>query len=414
MLLRALDRFFSNEAAGGILLMLSALAALLVANSSLYPVYESWLNSTLAITLEGDGLSKALILWINDGLMAIFFLLVGLELKRELLEGRLKNPRDVVLPGAAAAGGMVLPALFFLAFNWGNAETVNGWAIPAATDIAFAVGILALVGDRVPSSLRIFLLTLAILDDLGAIIIIALFYTAELSVDYLALAAIPLVGMFFLNRAGIHKTGPIILLGVIMWVFVLKSGVHATLAGVITAFFVPLKDRWGASPLHSMEDRLTPYVFYLIVPLFAFANAGVVLEGVSLSNLLDPLPLGIAVGLFFGKQIGVAGVTWLMVRLGLARRPYGATWLQIYGIACLAGIGFTMSLFIGGLSYTSNFYMNEVRIGVLLGSGLSALVGYLVLRFTPSEAVETAEVDAKGLAERQEELEARTGHGTAH
>ena len=384
MLLRALDRFFSNEAAGGILLILSAAAAMLVANSSLYPWYESVLSAKLAVTIEGQGVAKAMILWINDGLMAIFFLLVGLELKRELLEGKLKNPRDVVLPGTAAIGGMLAPALIFLAFNAGHPTTINGWAIPAATDIAFALGVLALAGPRVPSSLKIFLLTLAILDDMGAILIIALFYTADLSMDYLALAAIPLVGMLMMNRAGAHRVVPILLLGIVMWVFVLKSGVHATLAGVITAFCIPLKDRWGKSPLHSLEHALTPYVFYGIVPIFAFANAGVVLEGMKWSNLLDPVPLGIALGLFAGKQIGVFGVTWGMVKLGLARKPFGATWLQVYGVALLAGIGFTMSLFIGGLSYSDNLLMNEVRIGVLLGSGLSAVLGYLVLRYAPS------------------------------
>ena len=384
MLLRALDRFFSNEAAGGILLILSAAAAMLVANSSLYPWYESVLSAKLAVTIEGQGVAKAMILWINDGLMAIFFLLVGLELKRELLEGKLKNPRDVVLPGTAAIGGMLAPALIFLAFNAGHPTTINGWAIPAATDIAFALGVLALAGPRVPSSLKIFLLTLAILDDMGAILIIALFYTADLSMDYLALAAIPLVGMLMMNRAGAHRVVPILLLGIVMWVFVLKSGVHATLAGVITAFCIPLKDRWGKSPLHSLEHALTPYVFYGIVPIFAFANAGVVLEGMKWANLLDPVPLGIALGLFAGKQIGVFGVTWGMVKLGLARKPFGATWLQVYGVALLAGIGFTMSLFIGGLSYSDNLLMNEVRIGVLLGSGLSAVLGYLVLRYAPS------------------------------
>ena len=383
MLLRAIDDFFDSETSGGIVLMLAAVAAMLVANSSLYPAYDGILSSYFAITLNEEGVAKPLILWINDGLMAVFFLLVGLELKRELLEGKMKNPRDVILPGAAAVGGMIVPALIYLIFNWSNPVTVGGWAIPAATDIAFALGVLALVGDRVPSSLKIFLLTLAILDDMGAIIIIALFYTADLHLDYLFLATIPLVAMYLLNRAGVHRVAPIILLGMVLWVLVLKSGVHATLAGVITAFFVPLKDRWGKSPLHSLEHALSPYVFFLIVPVFAFANAGVVFSGMTLQSFLDPLPLGIGVGLFLGKQIGVFAITYALVKLGIARLPHGATWMHIYGISALAGIGFTMSLFIGGLSFVDPLLMNEVRVGVLAGSILSAIVGFTALRFAP-------------------------------
>lgn len=374
MLLRAIDRFFKHEASGGILLMLSAVAALLIANSSLYGAYDGALNSYLAVTLDGEGLKKPLILWINDGLMAVFFFLIGLELKREMLEGKLKNPADVVLPGMAAVGGMIVPALIFVAFNWGL-PSISGWAIPAATDIAFALGILALMGPRAPASLKVFLLTLAILDDLGAIVIIALFYTADLKVDYLFLALLPLAGLIYLNLKGAHRIAPAILLGTIMWFFVLKSGVHATLAGVITAFCIPLKDKWGKSPLHALEHGLTPYVLYLIIPIFAFANAGVVLTGITLSDLLAPLPLGIALGLILGKQIGVFGVTYLMIKGGMARMPNGANWLHIYGIACLAGIGFTMSLFIGGLSFADPTLMNQVRLGVLSGSALSALLG---------------------------------------
>lgn len=280
---------------------------------------------------------------------------------------------------------MVVPAVLYLAFNMSMPETVGGWAIPAATDIAFALGILALVGDRAPASLKVFLLTLAILDDLGAILIIAFFYTSELHLDYLFLATVPLFIMFLLNRAGVHRIAPIILLGTVLWVLVLKSGVHATLAGVITAFFVPLKDKWGKSPLHALEHAMSPYVFFLIVPIFAFANAGVVLSGLTLDQVFSPLPLGIALGLVVGKQIGVFGVTWLLVKLGIARRPHGATWLHIYGVSALAGIGFTMSLFIGGLSFEDITLMNEVRIGVLSGSIISALIGFGVLRFAPSE-----------------------------
>jgi len=379
MFLRALDRFFSHEASGGILLMLSALAAMIVANSALSGLYESVLGANFSILINGEGLSKPLILWINDGLMAIFFFLIGLELKREILEGKLKNPSDIILPGVAAIGGMALPALIFVLFNWNIVENISGWAIPAATDIAFALGILALVGSRAPASLKVFLLTLAILDDLGAIIIIALFYTAELKVDYLFLALLPLVGLLWLNIKGAHRVAPALLLGAIMWYFVLKSGVHATLAGVVTAFCIPLKDKWGKSPLHSLENGLTPYVLYLIIPIFAFANAGVVLKGMTFNDLLAPLPLGIALGLIVGKQIGVFGLTMLMVKTGIAKMPHGATALHIYGISCLAGVGFTMSLFIGGLSFADAEMMNQVRLGVLSGSIVSGILGYTAL-----------------------------------
>ncbi|MCT4611498.1 MAG: Na+/H+ antiporter NhaA [Pelagimonas sp.] len=379
MLLRAIDRFFGHEASGGILLMVSAGAAMIVANSSLSGAYEGVLGSYLAVTVNGAGLEKPLILWINDGLMAIFFFLIGLELKHELMDGKLKNPSDVVLPGMAAIGGMALPALFFLMLNWGDPSTVKGWAIPAATDIAFALGVLALVGSRAPASLKVFLLTLAILDDMGAILIIALFYTAELKIDYLFLALIPAALMFWLNMKRVHRVAPILLLGVVMWFFVLKSGVHATLAGVVTAFFIPLKDKWGKSPLHSLEHGLSPYVLYFIVPVFAFANAGVVLKGMTIADLFAPLPLGIAAGLVLGKQLGVFGITWVIVKMGLARMPHGATWLQIYGVACLAGIGFTMSLFIGSLSFDDADLMNQVRLGVLSGSLVSGVLGYAAL-----------------------------------
>ncbi|PTQ71244.1 Na+/H+ antiporter NhaA [Celeribacter persicus] len=403
MLLRKLEQFFDSEISGGIVLMVAAVAAMFVANSSLYPYYDGALSSYFTVQLGDTGLSKPLILWINDGLMAVFFLLVGLELKHELMEGKLKNPRDVVLPGMAAVGGMIMPALVYFALNISSPETHSGWAIPAATDIAFALGILALVGDRVPSSLKVFLLTLAILDDLGAILIIAFFYTAELHLDYLFLAVIPLAIMFYLNRSGIHRIAPIILLGTVLWVLVLKSGVHATLAGVITAFFIPIKDKWGKSPLHALENALSPYVFFLIVPVFAFANAGVVLSGVTLADVFSPLPRGIALGLILGKQIGVFGMTWILVKFGVAKKPFGATWLHIYGVAALAGIGFTMSLFIGGLSFEDAFHMNEVRIGVLSGSIISAIIGFVVLKLAPAAdakpALKEAEVTASEVQE---------------
>jgi NhaA family Na+:H+ antiporter len=385
MLLRVLDRFFSHDASGGILLIISALAAMLIANSIYFPYYDGALTSQFSVLINGEGLSKPMILWINDGLMAIFFFLVGLELKREMLEGKLKNPADVILPGLAAVGGMVVPALIYLAFNWSTPANISGWAIPAATDIAFALGVLALIGARAPAPLKVFLLTLAILDDLGAIIIIALFYTSTLKVSYLLYALIPLAIMIWMNLRGQHRMAPMILLGVILWILVLKSGVHATLAGVITALCIPLTDKWGKSPLHSLEHALAPYVLYLIVPIFAFANAGVVLTGISLSDLFAPLPMGIAMGLILGKQIGVFGATYITVRMGFARLPQGVTWAHIYGLSCLAGIGFTMSLFIGGLSFSDAEMMNQVRLGVLSGSIISAILGYVVLMSTTSK-----------------------------
>ncbi len=390
MLIAAINRFFRHEAAGGIMLMLAAFTALLVANSPLAAGYNFLLETQGAITMNGKGIEKPMVLWINDGLMAVFFFLIGLELKREFLEGKLKNPRDVILPGAAAVGGMAVPALIFAYLNWDNPETLSGWAIPAATDIAFALGILALIGARAPSSLKVFLLTLAILDDIGAIIIIALFYTANLKVHFLGMALIPLAALFVLNHMKIHRTGPFVLLGIVMWVLVLKSGVHATLAGVVTAFFIPLYDRWGKSPLHSMEHALTPYVYFFIVPVFAFANAGVVLSGLSLSDLADPLPLGIILGLVLGKQVGVFGVTWLIVKTGIARLPHGANWMHVYGVACLAGIGFTMSLFIGGLSFDNPELMNHVRLGVLGGSLVSGVLGFVVLMLASPASETTA------------------------
>ena len=373
------SRLTRHEAAGGVALMLAALLAMAVANSSLNDSYQALFNTKLSILIDGAGLSKPLILWVNDGLMAIFFFLIGLELKREMLEGKLRNPRDIILPGFAALGGMALPALIYVAINWNSPSTLRGWAIPAATDIAFAVGVLALLGKRVPASLKVFLLTLAILDDLGAIIIIATFYTAKLNLTYLALTLLPLAGLWLHHRVRAHRIAPLILLGAILWVLVLKSGVHATLAGVITAFFVPLKDRFGKSPLHALEDGLTPYVTFLIVPLFAFANAGVVLAGMTLADLAAPLPQGIALGLLLGKLTGVFGFTWLLVTSGMARVPHGATWLHLFGVAALAGIGFTMSLFIGSLSFTDLAHMNAVRLGVLTGSIASACLGVAIL-----------------------------------
>lgn len=379
MLLRMFDRFFRHDASGGVLLMMSAIAAMIAANSPVAGQVNDILGAKFSILINDQGLSKPLILWINDGLMAVFFLLIGLELKREMLEGKLRNPRDIILPGMAALGGMAVPAVIYAGINWSNPETLSGWAIPAATDIAFALGILALIGTRAPVALKVFLLTLAILDDLGAIIVIALFYTAELKVEYLIYALVPLVAMWWLNMRQTHRIAPILLLGTVLWVLVLKSGVHATLAGVATAFFIPMKDKWGKSPLHSLEHGLAPYVFFMIVPIFAFANAGVALEGMSADALMAPVPLGIVAGLVLGKQLGVFGLTFLTVKAGLAQLPHGVSWIHIYGVSALAGIGFTMSLFIGSLSFSNPALMNDVRLGVLVASGLSAVIGATVL-----------------------------------
>lgn len=380
-----IEKLFQHEAAGGIVLMLATVLAFLTANSSLSTLYTDVLDTKFSVLLGDDGLSKPLILWINDGLMAVFFLLVGLELKREIVEGRLKKPANVVLPGVAALGGMLVPALIFLAFNWSDGGTAKAWAIPTATDIAFAVGVVALLGTRVPAGLKIFLLTLAILDDLGAILVIAIFYTEHLKTHYLLLALIPIALMLLRNLTGGHRLAPTLILGTVLWVLVLKSGVHATLAGVVTAFFIPLKDRYGKSPAHALEHALHPYVMFLIVPIFAYANAGVNLSGMGIGDLFQPLPLGIALGLVLGKQLGVFGATWAMVKLGVARLPAATSWVQLYGIACLAGIGFTMSLFIGSLNFETDDKMNAVRMGVLAGSLISAVLGYTVLRIARTD-----------------------------
>jgi NhaA family Na+:H+ antiporter len=317
----------------------------------------------------------------------LFFLLVGLEIKRELAEGALSTWPRRALPGIAAAGGMIVPALIYAALNAGSPETLRGWAIPAATDIAFALGVLALLGSRAPISLKIFLTALAILDDLGAVLIIAFFYASELSLTYLGLAALTLAALFALNRTGITRLTFYLVLGAVLWVLVLKSGIHATLAGVALAAAIPLRSRGAVehahSPLHRLEHGLTPWIAFLIVPIFGFANAGVSLTGMTPSAMLDPVPLGVAAGLFFGKQIGVFGFAWIAIRLRLASLPARATWLQLYGVAALCGIGFTMSLFIGLLAFTDPKLQDEAKMGVLAGSLLSALVGWLIIRFSP-------------------------------
>jgi NhaA family Na+:H+ antiporter len=377
-----LREFLRLEAASGILLVIAAGLAMAMANSPLGHLYTALFDIPVSVYIGDLGIAKPLLLWINDGLMAIFFLLVGLEIKREIREGELSSRDQALLPCIAALGGMIAPAVIYAALNWGDDVALRGWAIPTATDIAFALGVLTLLGPRVPVSLKVFLTALAIIDDLGAIVIIALFYTANLSIESLALAAIALVVLFALNKMRVMRLSAYVLVGVALWVFVLKSGVHATLAGVALAMAIPTRDPDDPerSPLCEVEHRLHVWVAYGILPLFAFANAGVSLAGISLAALFEPLPLGIALGLFLGKQIGVFGATWLAVKTGIGRMPEGTNWAQIYGAAILAGIGFTMSLFIGTLAFHEVEQAAQVRIGVLGGSIVSALIGFFFLR----------------------------------
>jgi Na+:H+ antiporter, NhaA family len=383
--LQALREFLKLESAGGFLLLAAAVLALILSNSPLAPLYEALLHLPFGVTLGPFALEKSLLHWINDGLMAVFFFLVGLEIKREVLEGELSSARQVALPGLCALGGVAVPALFYLAFNWTTPETRAGWAIPAATDIAFAIGVLALLGNRVPEGLKIFLLALAIIDDLGAIVIIAIFYTADLSLLSLGLATLGILGLVLLNRLGVLKLAPYVLIGIFIWVCVLKSGVHATLAGVTLAFAIPLNVAGPreAAPLRRCEHALHPWVTFGIMPVFAFANAGVALGAVGIDALLQPVTLGIAGGLFIGKQLGVMLVAVLGTALGLFRLPERATWAQMYGVAVLTGIGFTMSLFIGTLAFAGPEAAAPLRLGVLAGSLLSAVLGYVVLRLAP-------------------------------
>ncbi|MFM0334548.1 Na+/H+ antiporter NhaA [Paraburkholderia strydomiana] len=375
--------FLKLESAGGLLLVAAAALALICSNSPLRQAYDGLLNIPVEIRFGSFALAKPLLLWINDGLMAVFFLLVGLEVKREVIEGELSTPAQIVLPVVAGLGGMVVPALIYFIFNRGNGAALNGWAIPTATDIAFALGVLSLLGKRAPVSLKIFLTAVAIADDLGAILIIALFYTAELSIAMLFWAAVAIVILIALNVQKVTRLAPYVMVGVILWVFVLKSGVHATLAGVAIAFAVPLKttNTKGAAPLHQLEHSLHPWVAFGVLPVFAFANAGVSFAGVTLTALAEPLPLGIAVGLFAGKLVGVFGASAILIRLDLAKLPEGAGWLQLIGVAALCGVGFTMSLFIGSLAFDGPDYFTPLRLGVIAGSALSGVTGYLLLRF---------------------------------
>jgi NhaA family Na+:H+ antiporter len=386
--------FLHSQAAGGIVLMAAAALAMLVAN------VDGWSQAYFhALHLEtGPVLSPkygpmTVHLWINDGLMAAFFLLVGLEIKREFVDGRLASWERRRLPVLAAAAGMAVPAAIYLFVTQGQAGLGDGWAIPAATDIAFAIGVLAILGKRAPTSLKLFLTTVAIVDDLGAVVIIALFYTAGLDLTSLALATGVVAVMFALNRAGLRRLPVYLLLAVVLWLFVFRSGVHATIAGVLAALTIPITRTPGApdsadSPLHRLEHGLHPWSAFLIVPLFGFANAGVSLEGMTAAILLEPLPLGIALGLFLGKQAGIFASIWIAHRTGFAAKPGWSSWPQIYGVSLLAGIGFTMSLFIGGLAFPGDALLaDEVKIGVLAGSLLSAVAGYLLLRFAPPRRV---------------------------
>ena len=380
--------FLKLESAGGIILMSAAVLALLLANSPLSAYYDLLLDVPVEVQIGTLEIRKPLLLWINDGLMAVFFFLIGLELKRELLEGELSQPGSILLPAAGAIGGIAVPVGIYVFFNLGNETYMQGWAIPAATDIAFALGIVKLLGDRVPSSLKVFLVSLAIFDDISAVAIIAIFYTADISLQALIVAAICLTVLTVMNRRGVVHISAYVWIGLIMWIAVLKSGVHATLAGVALAMFIPMRDPNDPdrSPLRSLEHDLHHIVAFFILPVFAFANAGVSFQGMGMNQLLHPVTFGIAAGLFVGKQVGVFGSAAVVIKLGLTKLPSGATWRGLYGISALSGIGFTMSLFIGSLAFESSG-INQIfdeRLGILIGSLLAGALGALVLRSLPA------------------------------
>jgi NhaA family Na+:H+ antiporter len=381
----AVQRFLRLESASGILLIIAMILALIAENSFVKPFYDALLETPVELRVGELHLAKPLLLWINDALMAIFFLLIGLELKREVLSGQLSSPSRIVLPAIAAMGGIAFPSLIYTFFNHGDDLAMKGWAIPAATDIAFALGVLALLGSRVPHTLKLFLLALAIIDDIGAIIIIAIFYSGALATSSLLMAAAAIAILAFLNFRHVTSIAVYLIVGIVLWIAVLKSGVHATLAGILLAFFIPLRGRKeeGVSPLESLENGLHPSVAFIILPIFAFANAGISLQGLSVLSVLEPVPLGIALGLFVGNQVGVFGSVWLAVKLRLARLPEGMGWMHLYGVSILCGIGFTMSLFISSLAFEQGAiaYAANDRLGILMGSIISAFVGYLILRY---------------------------------
>ena len=375
--------FFQLEAASGLVLLIAAIIALVISNSNLSELYFSTLEQYLFIGVNNFGLKLSVHHWINDLLMAVFFFFVTLEIKREFIQGELSNLKKALLPIIGAVGGMVIPALVYVSINLGNSETLNGWAIPSATDIAFSLGILSLLGSRVPISLKIFLTALAIIDDLGAILIIAFFYSGDLSISYLSLILISYILLLILNKFGIKKFIPYLIIGSFMWFFTYKSGIHATIAGVLLASTIPHRAKEkDFSLLIKLEHAISPYVAFIIMPIFAFANAGVNLTGLSLSSLLAPVPLGILLGLFVGKQVGVMVISYLAVKLGAAQMPDKSNWLSLYGVSILTGIGFTMSLFVGNLAFVENTqYMDGVKIGVLSGSLLSTIFGYFILLY---------------------------------
>ncbi|MDA7444462.1 Na+/H+ antiporter NhaA [Candidatus Pelagibacter ubique] len=375
--------FFQLEAASGLVLLIAAIIALVISNSSLSNLYFDTLNQYLFIGINDFGLKLSIHHWINDLLMAIFFFFVTLEIKREFIQGELSNLKKALLPIIGAVGGMVVPALVYVFINLDNFETLNGWAIPSATDIAFSLGILSLLGSRVPISLKVFLTALAIIDDLGAILIIAFFYSGDLNISYLSLILISYILLLTLNKFGVKKFIPYLIIGSFMWFFTYKSGIHATIAGVLLASTIPhrIKEK-DFSLLIKLEHAISPYVAFIIMPIFAFANAGVSLEGLSLTSLLEPVPLGILLGLFVGKQVGVMVVSFIAVKFGVAQMPDKSSWLSLYGVSILTGVGFTMSLFVGNLAFAENIqYIDGVKIGVLAGSLLSTVFGYFILLY---------------------------------
>ena len=379
--------FFKLEAASGLVLLFAAIAALIISNSYLSNLYFSTLNKYLFLGINNFGLKLSVIHWINDALMAIFFFFVTLEIKREFLQGELSNVKQALLPIIAAVGGMVVPALIYVFINLGDAATLNGWAIPSATDIAFSLGVLSLLGKRVPLSLKVFLTALAIIDDLGAIVIIALFYSGDLSFKYLTLMLLAFIILLVINKFNIKKFFPYLLVGLFLWDFTHNSGIHATIAGVLLAMTIPhRKKEKDFSLLIRIEHAISPYVAFGIMPLFAFANAGVSLEGLSFSSLLDKVPLGIVLGLFVGKQLGVFVFSYVSIKMKVAQMPNNSNWFNLYGVGILTGIGFTMSLFVGNLAFVENMeYMDGVKIGVLTGSLLSTLTGYFLILLTPNK-----------------------------